>query len=599
MVQYHRLSASILIYLIAGVVTRGPIAAALDSTLAFIHVAHFPVLHQQMSDSQLGSLWQVEALRPFRDQLRHQGWDWSSRMERKFGVSTAMLVRLAQGELLLLVTGGTNNDRHISLVIEARDPAITLEFMDAAAQNLQSAGAVRSDSQEISSIEQIVLSFPEREVGICAIAGFVVISSDPQLGLEFANQVSRLAGQDLDTPLAELAGLHDPPVNYMNGVGAHLSWQCAPAMLLEAVAEHQNPDLPLANSHPGDQIQLAAPPVSDWKQQLDDIDSARGVIHFNSELSEIAGTIELEAALPRRGITELLDIQPGELKFPDFVPAPVSRCAVANWNIGSAIKRLAKLYDDVTETPGAFQQTVADVKQELNVDLEGDLFAILGPQVMIAGRFVQELNAEQTLIALNIQQPEVNADRVAEIINRLFAEDTETQQLRLPGQPHSLWQISFVSADERVAMAQSGLMVADGKLWCSTHASWIAEVLSSETATKLIEAPEFRQAAARWDDAATGVVLRSYDDLSRELEFTYETLRTKGVTTRDTSTSLLAILVGTAVGATHDHTSLDFKTLPEFAQVRDFLGTVTWSLESRPAGWHVSFHVFSKAKLDD
>ncbi len=562
--------------------------------VAIGRVSGYQAFRANIEASEFGQLWNSAEMAPFRGHLPISRRSFAGGMLKRFGLSEDSFETLVQREIVIFVTSPPECGIRVSCIIGAANDSITVDsVIQAAINDLRRQGGQKVEAP--FPVPVTVLVAPKESVPkiFAKFADSILISDDLEAAQHIAQQFAarRETGRASGTVSKLVEGLP-------KSQSLVATWICDPNKLLGSIDARRNRIEHKSNRKGTPTNSGEKSSVENWlRESLTGINSVAGGISVE-KAGGFRGELIVETERKPAGLMKLFDAPAGDLPIPEFVTDDVSRVAVSQWNIAYAIERFGNLYDELTEAPGAFMQTIRDTKQELNVDLEGELFPVLGPRVTVLGRYDTRSKSEQSLVIFDIQSPQTNSTHVAEMVRRLFADDTETKQTNIPGQPNSLWEISFAVGDERTSFANAGLMVADGKLWSATHASFIQEILQTPSREKIHNAADYRQAhGVGSKNQSASTVLRSFTRIDRDIEFTYNTLKSKGPGGLHNPGSVVALIFATLLGATEGKTQVRFSLLPEFHQIRNYLGCTSWSVDHHESKWRVHYQVFPKSSV--
>ena len=546
--------------------------------LAIVTIKNFAEVHDQFSKSDFGRLWKSSSMAQFRQKLPRPDKGLSDDWMGRYGFTEQQFLGLARRQVVVLVTGEQRLGPRLTTVIETVDHLHQAKFIQAATEQLRSQGY---EQQTIEfPLTSVVLSKSGTRTSIVFAWSerFALISDD----LLAARTIAENLKLSANSPASSTSNIKQLNSRLNRSAESLAQWVCDPDKLLDAIELPQEKKSKRRNS------------VDRWlREGFVGVKTIGGSLAVDD--AQVRGELIFESEKQPAGLLRLLDVPSGPLEFPAFVPSDSSRVAVAQWNVVHAVEKFGEIYDDLTQAPGAFVQTLADTKTELNVDLQGELLPMLGPKVCTLGRYDPQTKSEQSLVVFDIKQPVSNSTKAAEMVHRLFVDDTETKQTRVSGHTHSLWEISLTVGDSNSSFANAGLMVANEKLWCATHASLIKDILQQEHSTGINADEDFRRACAINPQAdSTTSVQRSFTRIDRDLEYTFNTLRTKGPSGLRNPGSVVAMVFAIILGASKQRYQVDFSALPEYSLVSRYLGTTTWSIEPEQNQWRVRYTIFPK-----
>ena len=297
--------------------------------------------------------------------------------------------------------------------------------------------------------------------------------------------------------------------------------------------------------------------------------------------------VEIIAPPPREGALKIFD-------FPELLPdtkevaisSDASVVSRANWNLSALIDNIGDVFDDVSDTDGGFEQTLADYKSELRVDLKADIFDRLGPEILSSSYYAEELGFEGVVVSIAIQDPRKNELVVARAIRNLLIEDTETIRKRVPGKRFELFQMGLTTGDGSMPFSKAGIMVADGRLWLSTHAALIESRLAARESGDIRNEPDFMKAAQISATDQTPIA-NSFSRTYRDIQYTYKILRESGIEGLENAENLYSTLILKAMEQTDSPADIDFSLLPEYSAISHYFGVTQFSAYNTENGWQI------------
>lgn len=573
----------------------------------------FPQLRDAIHRGALGKLWQTEPFQPLREQLEQSTPPWVHLFTPGTGTAGQSLLDLAQGEVVLLVTQRNGSPEHTLLLHTMSDDDRIKKTIDQLTSNREGIQAVVRTSQEAPFREQIELLHQHKgaeqkvPVHIGFLSNLLCISSNAELVsnlLDYATNwipewtSAQVRARDLnpqtDAALPEDVDTLGMPANLVQTffrtdlsplkLPGNVRWIYYPGSVAESNGSK--------SIHPlSDDLQSANTP----ENLMQGIQSIAGWFRISQDSASIQGSATVQMHGSReQGIFDLL--QSSELNFslPNSLAEDLSHFTFVHLNLNKTIQRFSDLYDRLTETPGAFEQTIQATKEELGVDLYGELIPMLGPGVLMIGLPERKSSNNSLVLAIDIQNPDNKVERIAELLHRLFADDIETKQEKISGESFPLWRISVDFQQPNSVPDEVGLMVARGKLWCASSADAIKTYLALESALSNPErqetqAQDIGSLFAKGMQSDGGYALVSVVDWKRFLEPTYQRLRERGPDHLNSTDDFASRVMATILENVDSHSEIDFSRLPNYSHVGPQLGKAVWQLRPFSRGWEVSF----------
>lgn len=640
-----------------------------EDLLAWVQIQDYPHLKQWPHFNRSEKFWQADSFLPIRNELKHWGIEWVESIVLPLGIGDRALAELAQGEVVLLLTGNTDGACECTLLLRTSlVPTRIQQIMNETLDALLRDGATLSSNTNSEGWQCLQVLYREQpitlawfamplEVQLPDISGadmkpilnsaqdkWVCISTSQQwvahLIEKSRDEVDKWrTGQWSSSSIPQAEGseqtlekVNRPPlletwiantVNFDKSDSKHqhlVRWQLELSSLRSITKNLSNkapiPDADYErNQNPRSSSSSMNAAPGPWEA----IDSITGTFDLNESDNSAVGELHLKMSGSRdQGIFELLASSIGTPSSIDIGIDEICYGATTSWDMSRVLDRLARLYDRVTETPGAFEETLEATKSELGVDLKGEFFPNLGPSVGVFVLNDHNDSLSKVLFVLDIQNPGRNTDRLAKMLERLFAEDEETKRQFVGGFPEPLWRISLSLDSVQAAPVEAGLMIVGGQLWCSTQADTIVQALqlpfksdsidSKEmlsTRFQNLNAPRERSATAPFEtptqaeeqkaDAPAESSALGYLNFDRLCRIAYQRLRLesmqwKNTAIADTETADLARkFIGTMLEIDGRLRSVDYSQLPAYPAEDSPFGEITFRLEPDREGWKIKY----------
>ncbi|MEQ8848864.1 hypothetical protein [Botrimarina sp.] len=199
---------------------------------------------------------------------------------------------------------------------------------------------------------------------------------------------------------------------------------------------------------------LAAGPTASERQRealahalrhgLTSIEAVAGAARF-PEGDLATGSAFVLAPKPRPHSLALLTTSPtDDLAAPAWLAGAAEEIVLLHADVPAAFRRMDRVFDDLLAEgiDGTYRELLTDLADEqgLGVDLESDLYPLLGPRVFIArGPYTTDAQGRSQAPALFVFQTD-HADDVAQVFRRLMAPDEGVTFLEWPGRGEG-WRV--------------------------------------------------------------------------------------------------------------------------------------------------------------
>lgn len=542
-----------------------------ETTLVYVEIGGFERVKQSIEELPLYQLWNDPSLSDFREQLDEQEGNIEEWILGNYGIDFGLMEGKQIGTMVVAGFRAPDGSLTLSLFAELPDSGAAEELMAATTERLEK-------KYEHAATE--------------IVEGSKTFTVDPESGEDVTlfvreNVIQVHGHQEIAKRLhqrwvsANASGLKDKP-----GFGEALSavedaepspirWYIDPiplAVILdqedkeeeEDNDETDRPPFPMRHGFPG-------------------LKAIAGSVRFDDPKWHYLMRVNLFAPPPRNGAMQIFDF-PASHSQPmrGFIPSSASVLTEVNWNLTSLINNLEDVYDDVTDAEGAFQETLDDYKNGLRVDLKNDIFANIGPEIVSFSEYDAANSVEAMVLSIEIKNPTRNERLVAAAIYKILLEDTETVRRRIPGQRYDLWQMGLTTGDGSMPFSKAGIMVADGRLWISTHASTLEKTLAQKNDSPLAENVDFKNAQAAVAEFITDSdFFNSFSRTDKDVNYTYKVLRENGIQGLEDAENLYSALLLEFL----KETDVDFSKLPEFDVIQKYFGIACTRGRLTDTGW--------------
>jgi hypothetical protein len=373
-------------------------------------------------------------------------------------------------------------------------------------------------------------------------------------------------------------------------------------------------------------------------QGFDAVQAIGGYVHFDDGQYELRHHTMIYAPPldGREGDSpERYDLAARMLRFPNtetiepphWVPRDASSWVAVRWDMKNAFASADTLVDEMVGEKGVFEDVIASLKEDPDgpqIDVEKDLIEALGEGVMIIthANVPVDVDSERLLIAVEAADPE----RVAMTISKSMATDPDMQQVEFDGKV--IWELIDRSTEipkleietpglapptidrdrddrdrrgsrnrqrlrerEERLLPHSAVTVAEGFLMIASHRDFLEHVLTAAKEGKGLAATEDYQ---RVTDHIREIMpdpkaLRSFGRVEDTIRTAYETIKQGSM---PKSKSLIGQAINMILDDGDDQTvreqKIDGSSLPDFEEIRKYLGTVGVGMQSLDEGWYIT-----------
>ena len=128
-----------------------------------------------------------------------------------------------------------------------------------------------------------------------------------------------------------------------------------------------------------------------------------------------------------------------QLTLPEWVSRAATDVVVLHGDVGKALEHAGLLFDDgfADGVEGTYDDVLRDLQDLLELDIKKDLYPLLGPRLYLINGIVADRAWQPLVVALEVK----NAQRVAEILQILIADDPEAIEVVLASKSDRLWHV--------------------------------------------------------------------------------------------------------------------------------------------------------------
>lgn len=309
----------------------------------------------------------------------------------------------------------------------------------------------------------------------------------------------------------------------------------------------------------------------------------------------------------------------GDVEPPAWVPGDVSGWTALQWDVQTAFTAAEPLVDDIVGDKGVYDDVVASLKEDPDgpqIDVEKDLVGCLGTRVSLITDHVEPIgpDAERLVIAMEA----ADEARVAATIAKVMDADGDMQRIELGGHPawelidrsHAIPQLEVETpggaishADdedegarrrqrlrekEEKLLPHSTVAVAHGHLLIASHRDILERVLTAEVGEgTLTTNSDYKAMMVELAKFAPGEAsARSFGREDETIRPAYELLRSGAMPkSKSVFGQILNGILGDGKPGSVREQKINGSSLPEFAEVQKYFGTVGTVFETLPEGW--------------
>lgn len=545
------------------------IAEALSAkTCLFVEAANVDILRERWQSTQLGQLWESDSMKPFRDELQQQDQTVEEFLRKNYGLKYESLERHLHQRFAFAaveVDEQTLSSSFFFQVGDAESEAGRSLLTEAAAELKAHGGKV---SETVVPGAAAIYDLPDNEQVVFAFLDDVLlVSGDKAVAADVISHWSEPG----PSRLAQLEAYQAVMEQTKSDRAADFIW-FADIVRLAAISDE-------AKGRPADDPR---PPFSK-RHGFPGMKGVGGQGALGGDPFDQFHRFAIHVPEPREQGFASFEFEAGDVSLSELTPEDASTASVMRVDTKTFFENIGDVYDDITDSEGAYEDTINDVRDNLNVDLV-DFAGRLGPRIVTLSRATPEEDRERSLTVVDIKSDK--AQSIAADLVKLLLEDNQVSRRRLPGEPNDLWRIRLKAGTDR-AFSRGGIMVARGKLWIATHESLIEEILFNRRKLgPLVKEQEFQSQWRDWQPVM-GKDLWSlrYARVDRDLQVTYQVLRRDGIDGLDGLENVYGSIILEILNRSEEELKVDFSTLPPFEEIADKLG-VSWTSTGHWAeGW--------------
>ncbi len=487
-----------------------------ETTVLFIQIEDIRDFMSKMSDSNFGRMLQDERIAPLAGELYQQALDAYSDVEDRVGLSAEEIQSLPAGELMFAVVAPKRKNPAVVFLIETdEENEIVDKALGRLREVIESQAAEEGDGETTESAEDTEADEPRDD------------DQDQEATDEVVYEKFRI-----DDQTVTIFRKHGTIVGSNNREvleDIHERWMGRPVEKVRPLSENRK-FVTIMNRCRGSkdtppEMRLFADPIEFARSAtrgnlaaqaglnmlpvlgLDGLLGVGGSVLFGEQDFESVFHGHLLLANPRKGIFEMISLKPADYRPQPWVPADIVTYMTTSWDIPTMFAELEKIFDTFTQ-PGNFRENVlAEVNEEIGLDLEEDVVKLL------TGRFTYvqwnvkpyAINSASNIIAAQVKDPERAQEVVEQLVQRILNED-EDNLVRDTYKGQDYWKMPDEQADRQLdiirergtavelrATQPAFALLGDYVIFCD-HPDTLKRIIDTDRGevTALLDSPEFQ-----------------------------------------------------------------------------------------------------------
>ncbi len=607
------------------------------TTRGWVSLADPAGFRKSFRQTSYGELLNDPALEPFVASMEKQIREGGRNRLGKLGLTLEDLEKIPGGEIALALVEPAPGSAATLVLVDTTDHAQeTEDLVEQIVERLKERGATELPADDAAP-DVVVFALPldeedpqpiRRAVAIAHLPSALVVGD--HAGVVAETVVSLENGrEDCLASVPSFQAIREQCSAEVADDAAPLRWFIDP--LRYAVAARETYPPREERSGP-DYIDILA------NQGFGAIQAIGGFVHFDDGIYELRHhTLVYAPPLEGRDAesTDRFDLAARMLRLPNaeaidpphWVPRDASSWVAVHWDMHNAFASADTLVDEMVGEKGVFDDVIASLKEDPDgpqIDVEQDLIDALGESVIVVthANVPVDVDSERLLFAIETADP----DRVAATIAKSMATDPDMKQVEFDGQV--IWELIDRSTEipkleietpgltpprvdrdrddrdrrgsrrrerlrerEERLLPHSAVTVAEGYLMIASHRDFLEHVL---TAAKDGEGLGTTDDYQRVTDEMHRIMpesmaCRSFGRVEETIRTAYETIR-QGEMPK--SKSLVGQAINMILDDGDDQTvreqKIDGSSLPDFEELRKYLGTVGSGMRSVDNGWYIT-----------
>ncbi len=593
-----------------------------ETTIGFFCVSDAKTLAEAWSKTELGQLLTDPVMKPFVEDLRRQFNERWSGPREKMGLSLEELRGLPGGQVAVAAVQVNPGEVAAAFLVNVTGhQAQANALVKKVSANLVKQGA-KPQPMEIGGVEVAVFALPPSETAS--------VAAKPSTVLYFIKNDLLVISDSLDTTrgilgrmgghgksLADATSFQAVMKRCQGKAGTavpQIRWYIQPMSYLE-VAQAVRRERTRSK---GRSIVNALK-----KQGFGAVQGIGGFVDFNVGKFQVLNRTAVYAPKPYEGAMKSLSfLNAPYFTPPRWVPRDIAVYTTFYANVAVAFDSFGPLFDELYNEgePGLWEEVLRGLKEDPNgprIDLRRELVSQLGPRISVLTDYQLPITvtSERLLFAVEVKDEKV----VTASLTKLFKNDKEMRRRELAGRV--VWEsvpaekpvVPSVSLDlpainpggseaakpthDQAILPNQAITVAHGQLFVASHYDFLAKILKgADERESLAKSVEFQMVdkalSAMSPPAKTAASFTRTDEAVRP---TYELVREGKMPESET---MLGRILNTVFGARKKgvvrRAEIDGSKLPEYDNVRRYLGPAGAEAVSEPTGWFVEGFMMGK-----
>lgn len=415
-----------------------------ETTIAFAQIADIRDLVEKTSDGAMAKLIQDEEVAPLFGRVVEEGRKAYDKVEDQVGLSfDEVLEALPSGEMMIGMIAPRRQKPVFIVMLEiGEDNEAADKALGVLRDKIEEAGVVNEDEELESGVEVEKIRVDDTDVFMAQREGMIIACTDEK---ELNNIFLRWDGEEIKKvrPLSKNRKF----ITIMNRCKSQKELPNDMRFYFDPIGTYKSS----ARGNIGMQTALAFFPAIG----LDTIRAFGGSIILGDEEYESIMHGHLLLANPRKGITKVISLKPGEYQPELWMPADSMFYITTSWDVPQMYAELRGIFD-LTMEEGTFDNFVREnIDENLDMSLEEDVLAQLSGRVSITQISIDpgKLNSASVIVGLGLNEVE-EAKSVMRNIMSWANENTEAGFEEAEHEGFTYWTRSEEAIEERRAQRE-------------------------------------------------------------------------------------------------------------------------------------------------
>jgi hypothetical protein len=375
---------------------RPPAAKLLpQNTVFLLSVADAQDLAKRFKNTAMGRMSEDPKLKPLVNDLYGSVTDLVANLKDQVGLSLPEILEIPQGEMTLAVIASDQGTPAVVALIDAGDKLSN-------ARKLLKRGTEELEKQNVAKAEETVLGTKlvvydgigpqKRKAAYFEKESTLVLGTDlavlKQLLAVWNGESAKTLSENekYSAIMRRCRGSKDQPPQFF--------WYFDPIALLKNIGQNNTQV----------RVVMATMPVLG----LDGLLGMGGSIILDSGQFDSIAHFHLLLDNPRRGIVEMIALEPGDVKPEPWVPVDVASYTTFHWRFQTTFNNLVKIIDSLQGEGAVSRNLKQRVLEPTGVDLEREILPVLEGRVTHISRIDREapisLASNATLWAIKLKE---------------------------------------------------------------------------------------------------------------------------------------------------------------------------------------------------